>query len=121
MLKTINVLLNNLGEESLFGVILDDAESFVKLVGNSDEFIPGQDFDQDSDYNLWESKFNNHTIMGVCCTEKWVIVPNHHIKLGKTYKYKKDNITDLAEICQILNENGYKCKVGVLRKTCGCT
>jgi len=116
------MLLNHLSKsESKFGIIIENAEEFVNMFKNLPEFVPESDFDQDEYINLWESKLDGHDIMGVCCRDKWVIMPNYHRLNGNSYIYKKENFRELEDLCNRLNENGYKCKIGIVSKQCGCS
>lgn len=124
LLEYLNVFLNNMSSESQFGIIIEDEEEFVNVVQNVGfEFVPGPDYHADDNINLWESSLNGHHIMGVCCTEQWVIQPNYtrYNRQNNIYTYKKQNFKDLEELCLLLNENGFECKIGVLQKTCGCS
>lgn len=123
MMKYMNELLNNLGE-SKFGIIIKNPKKFVRVVQRSKKYFDlklGSDYDED--YNLWDSKINGHDIMGVCCSEKYVIMLTSDIFNERTLKdvYTEHNIHDLESLADLLNRIGYKCKIGLAKKTCGCS
>lgn len=123
-MKYLNTFLNDLGE-SKFGIIIKNPKKFVRTVKNSDKQLLnltlGYCFDEE--YNLWHSKINCHNIMGVCCTGKYVITINHDMYDTTNRKdvYTEDNIQDLETLCDLLNSIGYKCKIGLVKKDCGCS
>ncbi|MEX0595009.1 MAG: hypothetical protein WD512_00805, partial [Candidatus Paceibacterota bacterium] len=76
MINYLNILGDAIGE-SQFGIILNDATEFCDFLKTHPEiqFTTASEHEHEHG-NLWECKVNNNSIKGVCCTEKWVIVPN---------------------------------------------
>lgn len=121
MIDYLNMLSDAIGE-SQFGIIIDSATEFFDFLKAHPEirFTPGSDNAVEPD-NLWDSMINNNRIMGVCCAEKWVIVPNSKRVAKYEYKWKEKHILELESLRDLLNDKGYKCSINVLRKQCGCT
>lgn len=127
LLEYLNIVLSGLGE-SEFGIVIENSEDFVSFLQKHPEFsfVPGPEIfiDGEDTASMWDSCLDGFQITHVCCESGCVVTPKI---AGQRYKYCQkcdytpENFTNLANLEKKLNGAGFKCKMGVLTKVCGCT
>jgi len=114
--------------ESAYGLVLESTD-LAKLIFREDQktlwedvYLPkqarvniGKNLKSLEDW-IWDIKIDDFPITGVCCTEKWVIMPKD---VGSTHSLMQLERLRAKLVMQGRLKDGKKARM--LIKTCGCT